>query len=75
MAVLIFLIILDLVMMAVVLYFVIREPQHRQPAYHPFLAEAAQGASLSASESPEAASASSASNDAAPAQPPQAEAK
>lgn len=44
MAVLIFLIVLDLVMMAVVLYFVIREPQHRQPAQHPFLAEAAQSA-------------------------------
>lgn len=63
MAVLVFLIILDLVMMAVVLYFVIREPQHRQPAHHPFLAEAANA------DPPAAA------DEAAPAQPPQAEAE
>ncbi len=63
MAVLIFLIILDLVMMAVVLYFVVREPQHRQPAHHPFLAEAAEAGPRAAAD------------EAAPAQPPQADAE
>lgn len=63
MAVLIFLIILDLVMVALVLYFVIREPQHRQPAHHPFLAEAADAAPPAAAD------------EAAPAQSPQAEAE
>jgi preprotein translocase subunit YajC len=39
--VLVFLIILDIVVMAAVLYFVIREPQHSQPAEHPYLSETA----------------------------------
>ena len=44
MAVLVLLIVLDLVAMGIVMYFVVREPQHRQPAQHPFVAEAMQAA-------------------------------
>lgn len=41
MGVLIFLIILDIVVMGAVLFYVIREPGHRQPAQHPYLNEPA----------------------------------
>ncbi|MGQ9887546.1 MAG: hypothetical protein ACUVSX_03560 [Aggregatilineales bacterium] len=63
MAVLIFLIVLDVALVALVLYFVVREPQHRQPAHHPFLAEAAE------------AGPSAAADESAPAQPPESEAE
>ncbi len=41
MAVLVFLIILDIVVMGAVLYYVIREPQRRHAAHHPYLDETA----------------------------------